>query len=51
MIGDKFETLRSFQNKTILNEKNINKVQNTVNSTDSNKEMEPVIALFQQFAR
>ena len=33
MIGDKFETLRSFQNKTILNEKNINKVQNTVNST------------------
>lgn len=33
MIGDKFETLRSFQNKTVLNEKNINKVQNTVNST------------------
>lgn len=33
IIGDKFETLRSFQNKTILNEKNINKVQDTVNST------------------
>lgn len=33
MIGDKFETLRSFQNKTVLNEKNINKVQNTINST------------------
>lgn len=33
IIGDKFETLRSFQNKTILNEKNINKVQETVNST------------------
>lgn len=33
MIGDKFETLRAFQNKTVLNEKNINKVQNTVNST------------------
>ena len=33
MIGDKFETLRSFQNKTVLNEKNINKVQSTVNST------------------
>ena len=33
IIGDKFETLRSLQNKTILNEKNINKVQDTVNST------------------
>ena len=33
IIGDKFETLRSFQNKTILNEKNINKVQDTVTTT------------------
>ena len=33
MIGDKFETLRAFQNKTVLNEKNINKVQDAVNST------------------
>ena len=33
MIGDKFETLTTFQNKTVLNKKNINKLQNTVNST------------------
>lgn len=33
IIGDKFETLRSFQNKTILNEKNITRVQETVSTT------------------
>ena len=33
IIGDKFETLKTFQNKAVLNEKNINKVQNTINST------------------
>lgn len=33
MIGDKFETLRSYQNKISSNEKNITRVQETVTTT------------------